>query len=115
MTTMSRTTEIYICQPGQDIKQGKLETNDTITTGGAAMSDAAMRTKADPSVAMIAYYSVGEDGDVQDLFTYEGSKTSERPKQPAAARGKAGIAKDSKKKAVRKTSFFGRLRSVFEA
>jgi len=110
---MSRTTEIYICKSGQKIKQGKLEYSDTVTTRGAAMADAVIRTKADRSIAVIAYYSVGEGGDVETLFTYEGSKTSERPKRPAPAGGKAGIPKGSRKKPVRKTSWLGRLRSVF--
>ena len=111
---MSRTTEIYTCRPGQDIKQGKLEISQDVATREAAMADAFRRSQADPSIGTIAYYSVGDDGAVETLFTYESSKTPEPAKQPAPAGGKAGIPKGSRKKA-RKPSLLGRLRSVFEA
>ena len=112
---MARTTEIYTCRPGQDIKQGKLEISAEVTTREAAMADAFKRSQADPSLGTIAYYSVGDEGDVETLFTYEGSKTPERTKRPAPAGGRAGIPKGPRKKAAKKLSLFGRLRSVFEA
>ena len=111
---MAKTTEIYTCQPGQDIKQGKLEISEAITSREAAMADAFKRTKADPSIAQIAYYSVGENGDVEPLFSYETTKSPKSAKVSAPRGAKAGPAKGSRKKAVKKKSLFGRLRAVFE-
>jgi len=52
---MSGTTDIYICYPGQGIKEGKCEYSN-IQSRMEADSDAARRFANDPKIAKIAYY-----------------------------------------------------------
>ncbi|MBT5050004.1 MAG: hypothetical protein HOM58_15995 [Rhodospirillaceae bacterium] len=112
---MSGTTEIYICKPGQEIRQGKLETSDTVTSRAAAMADATLRTKADSSIAVIAYYAVDDNGQVEDLYTFGASPEAKSSPRSAPSGAKASIAKGGRKKGAPKKSFFGKLRAVFEA
>ena len=104
---MSGGTEIYICKPGQEIRQGKLEYS-TIATREEAAADAERRSRADPSIGLIAYYSVGEDGSFRSLYTYEN-------KQSAQARRRRSIdnrnprPSSGPRKAAKKQSLISRL------
>ena len=65
---MSGTTKIYICYPGQAIKEGKCEYCN-IQSRMKANGDAVRRFTADPKIAKIAYYKVNDDGDFKILCT----------------------------------------------
>src|SRR5690606_42148677 len=59
---MNGVTEIYICKPGQAIKEGKLERSTTVRTRSDALIDSVRRCKADPTIAQITYYAVADGG-----------------------------------------------------
>jgi hypothetical protein len=97
-------TEIYICKPGQALKEGRVEYSD-IDNRAEAEADAKRRCDGDPTIAKIAYYAVTPDGDFRCIYTHQGSAT-EAPAQkpnPAAKRKKV------KKKKPQKKGFLQRL------
>lgn len=112
---MAGTTEIYICQSGQEIKQGKLEYSDTVTSREAAMADAVIRSKSDPNIAVIAYYAVDDNGQVEDLYTFDATAAAKGSPRSTQSGAKTGSAKGTQKKAAPKKSIFGKIRAVFEA
>ncbi len=65
---MSGATEIYICRPGQAIKDGRVEYG-AIETRDEAQSDAEERLRIDPSIGKIAYYAVSANGDFRCILT----------------------------------------------
>ncbi len=67
---MSGTTEIYICQPGQAIKEGRMEMG-SVDSRAQAEHDAESRLKLDPTIAKIAYYAVSEGGAFRCFYTKE--------------------------------------------
>lgn len=108
---MSGATEIYICQPGQPLKEGRVEYG-TMETRDEAASDAARRCAADPSIGRIAYYAVSDSGSFRNFYTHE-NPNADRPKRagptgggPAKA-GRRGVAR-------REPTLFQRVRAVFE-
>lgn len=89
-------TEIYICKPGQALKEGKVEYSD-IDNRAEAEADAKYRCNADPTIAKIAYYAVTPDGDFRCIYTHQGETAA------APAKSKpSGEIKRKKKKAVKK-------------
>jgi len=105
---MPGATEIYICKPGQAIKEGKVEYS-SIETRAEAEADAARRVRSDPTIAKIAYYAVKEDGGFRTLYSFD---------NPNAARVERRSAMDdlntSYDSARRHTSLFRRFRALFE-
>lgn len=98
-------TEVYICKPGQSLKQGKVEYAD-IDNRREAEADARARCAADPTIAKIAYYTVSPDGDFRCIYTHQGEAGEAAPakKAPQAAKRKK-----AKRKPVKKKGFFARL------
>jgi hypothetical protein len=82
---MSAATEIYLCRPGQALKQGRVEYSDSITTKAEAEADAIQRCKWDKKLAKIAYYAVNAEGDFKIILTYNnpniGNDEEEKPKK----------------------------------
>ncbi len=78
---MSGTTEIYICKPGQAIREGKVEYS-SIETRGEAEADAARRVGKDPTIANITYYAVKEDGDFRSLYRFDNPQAASAPVRP---------------------------------
>lgn len=106
---MSGATEIYICKPGQAIKEGQVEYS-SIETRSEAEADAARRVRGDPSIAKLAYYAVTEDGDFRVLYTFDNPRAAKAPKpRPAFDDEPAG-----RTAAARPPSMFRRIRAVFE-
>ncbi|NKB19564.1 MAG: hypothetical protein GKS01_03370 [Alphaproteobacteria bacterium] len=107
---MAGTTEIYICYPGQAVKEGKCEYSD-ISSRMEADGDAARRFADDPKIAKIAYYKVDEDGAFKILCTKENANVqkSGRGRLDSGARTHP----DRKKRAKQKQGLFGRLKSAF--
>lgn len=106
---MSGATEIYICQPGQAIKEGRVEYS-SIETRGEAEADAAQRVRKDPSIAKIAYYAVKENGDFRSLYSFDNPHAAKAP-----SRRSAMDEQDAPRPVTtRKKSLFERIRAVFE-
>lgn len=110
---MSGTTEIYICQPGQALKEGQLVISHDVTTREDAQTDAATRCRLDKSIARITYYAIRPDGDFRTLFSYENPNAR-------APRAQRPLIPDSRLSPPRgfqrrpKPTFLGRLRALFE-
>ncbi|MBT6440782.1 MAG: hypothetical protein HOK61_00005 [Alphaproteobacteria bacterium] len=68
---MSNVVEIYICNEGQDLKQGRLETSQEIANRTDAEADAQYRCSEDNAIQKIAYYSLTDEGDAKKLLIYE--------------------------------------------
>ena len=113
---MSGATEIYICKPGQAIKEGKIEYSSTVTTASQAEADALQKCAGDPTVAKIVYYAVSEDGSFKTLFSYDNPKAAKpRPRRAQANSRDAYTSGKGRKKAQKKpASLMDRLRAVFE-
>ncbi len=80
---MAGATEIYICKPGQAIKEGRVEYG-AIETRDEAESDAEARLRIDPSIGRIAYYAVGENGDFRCILTRTNPNARAPEPRPAA-------------------------------
>lgn len=63
-------TEIYSCQDGQDLREGRLDYSSDIVDREAADADAKRRCKADPTLRKVAYYAVREDGGFRMIHAY---------------------------------------------
>lgn len=68
---VSNVVEIYICNEGQDLKQGRLETSQEIANRTDAGADAQYRCSEDNAIQEIAYYSLTDEGDAKKLLIYE--------------------------------------------
>jgi hypothetical protein len=108
---MSGGTEIYICKPGQEIKQGKLEYG-SIATREEATADAERRSRADSSIGLIAYYSVGEDGSFRSLYTYENKRSAEARRRRSFD-GREPRPSGGSRKVAKKRSLLRRLLAAF--
>jgi len=106
---MSGATEIYICKPGQAIKDGQVEYS-SIETRGEAEADAARRVRKDPTIAKIAYYAVKENGDFRSLYSFDNPHAAKAPKRRSAM----DEPDTPRRVATRRTSLFKRIRAVFE-
>lgn len=108
---MSDLTEIYICKPGQELKQGKLE-HSNISTKAEAEKDAKSRCKYDPTIGRIAYYSVDDSGNFRNFYTYDNTKGFV-PK-PRPANGVAAAKPPPARRPPRAPTLLERIRAAFE-
>jgi hypothetical protein len=108
---MSGATEIYICQPGQALKEGRVEYG-TMETKDEAASDAERRIRQDPSIARIAYYAVTEDGNFRNFHVHENPNAA-KPK-PRRTLGDALDEGGRKQVRRQKPTLLQRVRAVFE-
>lgn len=92
--------EIYLCKPGQDLKQGRVEYSDNIENRADAEHDAEMRCMRDKTLAKIAYYKVNPEGDFKVLYTYKNPHIQEQEEEKP---------KKKKKKPVKKKGLLTRL------
>ena len=106
---MRGATEIYICQPGQAIKEGKVEYS-SIASRGEAEVDAIRRVREDPSIAKLAYYAVSEDGGFKSLYSYDNPRAGKAPEKRSALDDLNSPSEGGN----RKPSLFRRIRAVFE-
>jgi len=106
---MPGATEIYICRPGQAIRDGKVEYS-SVETRGEAEADAARRVRADPGIAKIAYYAVSEDGGFRSIYSFDNPRAGKAP----MPRTVVDEPKASRRTVIRRPSLFRRLRAVFE-
>ncbi|MGB1027015.1 MAG: hypothetical protein ACPGYL_10705, partial [Rhodospirillaceae bacterium] len=73
------TTEIYLCRPGQALKEGRMVYGD-IADKAEAQSDAEQRVRFDGGIAKVAYYHVRDDGSFKLIYTYTNPKAGQAPK-----------------------------------
>jgi len=106
---MPGATEIYICKPGQAIRDGKVEYS-SIETRGEAEADAARRVRQDPSIAKIAYYAVKEDGGFRSLYSFDNPHAAKAPERRSAMDDLNPLSEAT----PQKPSLFQRIRAVFE-
>lgn len=106
---MPGATEIYICKPGQEIEDGRVEYS-SIETRAEAEADAARRVRTDPTIAKIAYYSVRENGGFRSLYRYDNPHAAKAPERRSALED-LDMSYDNAK---RHTSLFKRFRALFE-
>jgi hypothetical protein len=111
---MSDATEIYICKPGQAIKEGRMEFSSAITTAGQAEADALQKCAGDPSVGKVVYYAVSEDGSFKTLFSYDNPQAGKPKRRPATANSRDPYTSGKGTKRRQKQSLMDRLRTVFE-
>ncbi len=101
---MSGVTEIYICRPGQALKEGRMEYG-SMETRAEAEADAAQRLRLNPGIAKIAYYAVSDNGDFRCIYSRNNPQApAPEPRRPARPR----------KAKPRKPSLLRRIRAVFE-
>ena len=110
---MSDLTEIYICKPGQELKQGKLE-HSNISTKEEAEKDAKSRCKYDSSIGRIAYYAVDASGGFRNFFTYENPNAVARKPRPASGGSATRPAGAPVRRPARAPSLLQRIRAAFE-
>lgn len=104
------TCEIYICKPGQQLKEGRMEMNYEITTKGEAISDAERRIASSPGIAKIAYYKLSDDGSFRALYTHVNEKVDTSPKQtPRRHTGGGGKLPPKPKKKAKPKTFWQKL------
>jgi len=109
---MADLTEIYICKPGQELKQGKLE-HSNISTKEEAEKDARSRCKYDSSIGRIAYYAVDESGKFRNFYTHDNTKaTTPKPRPASGAAARPAVA--PARRPARTPSLFQRIRAAFE-
>jgi len=109
---MSELTEIYICKPGQELKQGKLE-HSNISTKEEAAKDAKSRCKYDPTIGRIAYYSVDATGNFRSIYTYDNTRATTPKPRPANGSSTRPVAAPVRRPAPT-PSLFQRIRAAFE-
>ena len=80
---MSDVVEIYICMPGQALKEGRVEVSHSIPDKHAAESDALSRIKINPKIHKIAYYRINDAGDFRIFYSYTNKDVA--PDKPKAS------------------------------
>jgi hypothetical protein len=110
---MNGVTEIYICKPGQAIKEGKLEHSSTVRTRADALIDSVRRCKADPTIGQITYYAVADGGGFKTLFSYRNAKVRSPRAGQAAGGAMPRTVPATRSANARRTCFLERLLALF--
>lgn len=92
-------TEIYICKPGQPLKEGRVEYSHHIDHRDDAEADAKARCTRDKSIGKVAYYRVSDDGNFRCFYTY----TNPDAKDPSKPAGPAKKKRRKKRPPPKKT------------
>jgi len=85
---MSGATEIYLCRPGQNLKEGRVEYSNEIDTKEQAHADALQRCQWDKRLAKVAYYAVSENGDFKVILTYNNPHIESKAEKPKKVKKK---------------------------
>ena len=95
---MSDVVEIYICLPGQALKEGKVEVSHSISDKYAAESDAKSRVQINPKIYKIAYYRINDTGDFRIFYSYTNKDVAQdKPKAQPKTRASSRRKKPAKK------------------
>ncbi|CCQ72072.1 hypothetical protein [Magnetospira sp. QH-2] len=93
------TCEIYICKPGQPLKEGRMEMNHDVTCKEEAISDAERRIKMSPSIGKIAYYLLSDSGSFRCIYTHNNEAAAKAaPPKRRSGGGPSGPVRVKKKK-----------------
>lgn len=104
---MADITEIYSVRGEENIRDGAMETSDSIDSRDAAAADALRRCQRDPAIRKVAYYRVRETGGFSVLYSYDNpSATRPKPSRPA---GPAAVRRRPPPVARRKRGLVDRL------
>ena len=104
---MSDVVEIYICLPGQALKEGRVEVSHSIPDKHAAESDALSRVKINPKIHKIAYYRINDSGDFRIFYSYTNKDAAlEKPNGDVKTR------KPSKRKKAPKPNWWQKLLGI---
>ena len=82
---MTDVVGIYICKPGQELKQGQLVVSNDIDSRDDARADAESRCAGNQGIARIAYYAISENGDFRAYFSYKNPNVEAAPPASAAS------------------------------
>ncbi len=107
---MPDVVEIYICKPGQELKQGQLVVSNDIDSRDDARADAEDRCSGNPWIARIAYYAISPNGDFKPYFSYTNPNAEAAP-QAAEDAPKKKKSKKTKKPA--KKSLLTRFLDIY--
>lgn len=107
---MSGATEIYICKPGQAIKEGAV-VYSTIESRDEAEADAGRRVRDDPTIAKIAYYAVKEDGSFRTLYSFDNPHAAKAPRSQSLMMDERKVRRPV---ATQPPPLLRRIRAVFE-
>ena len=99
----------YICQPGQAIKDGRVEYS-SIADRSEAEVDAVQRLRNDPTIAKLAYYAVKDDGGFRSIYSYDNPNASKVPERRSALDDLNAPSLTG----PRKKPMFSEIRAVFE-
>ncbi len=105
---MPDVVEIYICKPGQELKQGQLVVSNDIDSRDAARADAEDRYSGNPGIARIAYYAISENGDFKPYFSFT------NPNAEAAPQNAGEAPRKKKSKKTKKPERKGLLNKVLD-
>ena len=108
---MSGSTEIYICQPGQALTDGRVEYG-TMTTKAEAEDDASDRMRWDPSIGKIAYYAIHPNGDFKCIHTKRNPNFSDTKRKPPS--GVAARTRKPRRAKPAKQSLLRRMLNLFQ-
>ena len=110
---MSAITEIYICQPGQALKEGKLVVSYDVTNRDHARTDAVARCRLDKNIARIIYYAIRDDGDFRTLYSHD-NPNAPAPRAQRSLVADVTFAPAPKFRRAPARNWFARLRGFFE-
>jgi len=108
---MPDVVEIYICKPGQELKQGQLVVSNDIDSREDAQADAESRCAANRGIERLAYYVVKDDGEFRAYFSYKNPNVEAPP--PTGGDGSKAKKKSSKKKPPAKMKLGARIKDFF--
>jgi hypothetical protein len=105
------TVEIYLCKPGQPLKEGRMVTAADIDSKAEAEADALAQVRRDPSLGKIAYYKIAASGDFKLFYTYTNPKAGKAP----PPRGAGGVEKARTSPPTQKPppGMWARLKALF--
>ena len=106
---MPDVVEIYICKPGQELKQGQLVVSNDIETREDAEADAKSRCAGNRGIERIAYYEIKDDGDFRSFFSYKNPNAEAAPGASSAT----GAKKKKRKKPPAKMKLGARIKDFF--
>lgn len=107
--------EIYICKPGQALKEGRVEYSDSIYDRNDAEDDAKARCRRDATIAKVAYYKLSDSGDFRCFYTFTNPDVREGPaKKPRAGQAARTRKPAKRKKKPKKKTLMQKIVGVFK-
>ena len=106
-------TEIYVCKPGQALKEGKVVYSSHVTNRDEAMSDAEDRIRRDRSIAKIAYYALNQEGDFRLFYSHTNPDPIQPKPKPSDTVKKEPQKRRKKKRRAKKKTLWQKIKGWF--